>query len=180
YVMLNRLRAQIDRSLGALLIARLGRDDCEELDELLGDWDGSFSPLIRKRVARHVDGCEICGERRKRILSPWALLAGVPLFAAPAALRDRVVNDTQLVAYTGPPFVGDGAGRRRGSRAAAAVAAAALLVGGTALVWPHGDDDPAVVDQPIGATSPPGPTGSPGATGTAATDPTSGPTGTQT
>src|SRR5205085_8226241 len=84
YVMLNRLRAQIDRSLGALLIARLGRDDCEELDELLGDWDGSFSPLIRKRVARHVEGCSICGERRKRMLSPWMLLAGVPLFVAPA------------------------------------------------------------------------------------------------
>ena len=32
YVMLSRLRDQVERSLGALLIARLGRDDCEELD----------------------------------------------------------------------------------------------------------------------------------------------------
>ena len=45
YVMLNRLRAQVDRSLGALLIARLGRDDCDDLDDLLADWDGTFSPL---------------------------------------------------------------------------------------------------------------------------------------
>ena len=102
YTMLNRLRAQVDRSLGALLIARLGRDDCDELDDLLADWDGTFSPLIRKRVSRHVDDCEVCGERRKKILSPWMLLAGVPMFTAPALLRDRVVENTQLVAYTTP------------------------------------------------------------------------------
>ncbi len=102
YTMLSRLRAQVDRSLGALLIARLGRDDCDDLDDLLADWDGTFSPLIRKRVSRHVDDCEVCGERRKKILSPWMLLAGVPMFTAPALLRDRVVENTQLVAYTTP------------------------------------------------------------------------------
>ena len=97
YVLLSRLRDQVERSLGALLIARLGRDDCDELDTLLADWDGTFSPLIRKRVARHVDGCDVCGERRRIVVSPWALLAGVPLLVAPAALRDRV-TDTHLVA----------------------------------------------------------------------------------
>ena len=70
YVMLSRLRDQVERSLGALLIARLGRDDCDELDDLLGDWDGKFSPLLRKRVARHVDSCEICSERRKSVGQP--------------------------------------------------------------------------------------------------------------
>ncbi len=91
YVMLNRLRAQVDRSLGALLIARLGRDDCDDLDVLLADWDGTFSPLVRKRVSRHVDDCDVCSKRRKKILSPWMLLAAVPMFAAPLTLRDRVV-----------------------------------------------------------------------------------------
>lgn len=173
YVMLNRLKGQVDRSLGALLIARLGREDCVELEGLLGDWDGSFSPLIRKRVARHVDGCETCGERRKRMLSPWALLAGVPLFAAPAALRDRVVNDTTLVAYVTPG--GGGAGgaggvsaageavptraprSRRGRIAGAGLAAAAVLAGAI-LFWPS-DETPAKTDeltagQPLDGGSP--------------------------
>jgi len=179
YVMLTRLRSQVDRSLGALLIARLGREDCAELDGLLRDWDGSFSPLIRKRVARHVDQCSICGERRKRILSPWMLLAGVPLFAAPAALRDRVVNDTTLVAYSGPPISATGPGNGRWSRGRGVAAAAAVLLvvgGGTAVLWPNGDDA-APADQPIAATSTPaGPTGGP--TGTPSKAPTSAsPTG---
>ena len=145
YVMLNRLRAQVDRSLGALLIARLGRDDCDGLDALLTDWDGSFSPLIRKRVARHVEQCEMCGERKKRMVSPWALLAGVPMFAAPLGLRDRVLRDTQLVAYELPQEVTSGGsvgGTRFGAGRTtfAAVALLALVVAALVLLWPQSDD----------------------------------------
>lgn len=140
YVMLNRLRSQIDRSLGALLIARLGRDDCDDLDELLANWDGTFSPLIRKRVSRHVDDCEKCGNRRKKILSPWMLLAGVPMVVAPALLRDRVVEDTQLVAYTTPsgePLNVTAAPTNKTkistkAKIAAAAVAAVVVMGGTA------------------------------------------------
>ncbi len=130
YVMLNRLRTQVERSLGALLIARLGRDDCDDLDGILVDWDGRFSPLVRKRVARHVDDCEVCSDRRRRMVSPLALLAGVPLVAAPLSLRDRVVNDTQLVAYS-EPTTSFWAQRR--TQAAAAASAAAVVVAGTVL-----------------------------------------------
>jgi RNA polymerase sigma factor (sigma-70 family) len=152
YVMLNRLRAQVDRSLGALLIARLGRDDCEELDRVLADWDGGFSPLVRKRVARHVDDCDICSERRRKMVSPWMLLAGVPMFAAPLGLRDRVVHDTQLVAYKAPgghppdDWLEGGSGTVGGHRLGAATiatAAAALLVLAVlaaVLFWPDAQD----------------------------------------
>ena len=153
YVMLNRLRAQVDRSLGALLIARLGRDDCDDLDDLLADWDGGFSPLIRKRVARHVEQCDVCSERRKKIVSPWMLLAGVPMFAAPLSLRDRVLNDTQLVAFKAPEdhwpdeWLDGGAattagghrwGAARITTAAAVLLALAILA--TVLLWPDADD----------------------------------------
>ena len=164
YVMVNRLKAQVDRSLGALLIARLGRDDCDELDGVLADWDGTFSPLVRKRVSRHVDDCEICSKRRKKILSPWMLLASVPLFAAPLTLRDRVVGDTQLVAYTTPtgePLtpVATLAPRRRPRAAVTAAAAAVVIVlsGVAALFW-AGDDDTApkgdVVSTPTALPTP--------------------------
>jgi RNA polymerase sigma factor (sigma-70 family) len=79
YVMLSRLRDQVERSLGALLIARQGRDDCTELDALLSGWDGRYTPLMRKRVARHVDSCEVCSDRKRIMVSPFALLAAVPL-----------------------------------------------------------------------------------------------------
>lgn len=170
YVMLTRLRTQVDRSLGALLIARLGREDCAELDQLLGDWDGSFSPLIRKRVARHVEGCDVCGERRKRMLSPWMLLAGVPMFAAPAALRRRVVDDTALVAYVvtdpsaAPAAEPTTAPRRRGRFAAAGIAAA-LLIGGAVLFWPDDDGttktDDLVAGQSLGGGTASAPTPTP-------------------
>ena len=97
-VLLGRVRDHVERSLGALLVARTGRQDCAELDELLSGWDGSLSPLLRKRVARHIDNCDICGERRRRMVSPAALLAGVPILPAPAYLRDLVLDDATLAA----------------------------------------------------------------------------------
>lgn len=172
YVMLNRLRAQVDRSLGALLIARLGRDDCDDLDVLLADWDGEFSPLVRKRVARHVDDCDVCSKRRKKIVSPWMLLASVPVFTAPLALRDRVVADTQLVAYTlpdGSPITGasDPSPRRwpKASIAAAAAVVVIAVTGATALLWPGDDagpkEDTAASATPSGPSAKPSPTDSP-------------------
>ena len=162
YVMLNRLRAQVDRSLGALLIARLGRDDCDDLATLLADWDGGFSPLVRKRVARHVDQCDVCSERRRRMVSPWALLAGVPMFAAPLGLRDRVLGDTELVAYELPQEVapaGSVGGHRFGAgrTTLAAVALLALVVAALVLLWPEPDDAaaPAHGTPTVPAATPP-------------------------
>ena len=106
YVLLTRLRDQVERSLGALLVARLGRADCPDLSRLLTDWDGRFSPLVRKRVARHVDNCETCGAARRKLASPLALLAAVPPMPAPADLRGRVLEQFQL-ASAGSGGTGD-------------------------------------------------------------------------
>ena len=78
YVLLSRLRDQVERSLGAFLVARLGRQDCPDLHQILTGWDGRFSPLVRKQIARHVNACEVCGTARRRLASPLALLAAVP------------------------------------------------------------------------------------------------------
>lgn len=175
YTSLNRLRAQVERSLGALLIARMGRDDCPELSSLLGAWDGRFSPLVRKRVARHVDDCDVCGHRRAKMVSPLALLAGVPLLPAPAALRDRVLDDARMVAALssheaagtrgglggpsgGAGGRGGGAGgaseavrRRRAAVAAGAGAAAVGVIAGLLLVLP--DRGPTLTDAAAPAPS---------------------------
>lgn len=105
YQQVHRMKERFERSLGALLIARTGRADCDELDELLQQWDGHFSVLWRKRVARHVDRCEIC--ERRRAMLPAALLGGGGAaavlatagpagasteFPAPTSVRDRVLG----------------------------------------------------------------------------------------
>lgn len=183
YVMLSRARDQVERALGALLIARKGSDDCEELATLLKDWDGTFSPLIRKRVARHIDGCEVCETRRKLMVSPLALLAGVPAFAAPPSLRDRVLGDERLVSFyvdqpapgALPPGGGAGGGDDRSGRRRALVAMAAVLlllagVGLLAFLWPQGEDDLVAVDTPTSAASTPTtPASTPAGTTTAPT-----------
>lgn len=137
YVLLTRLRDQVERSLGALLIARLGRKDCPELDGMLAGWDGRFSPLLRKRVARHVDSCEVCGDRRRIMVSPIALLTAIPLIPAPLYLRDQVLERIELVAAS------RSTPKPSRSRLPIAAAAAALLLvgGGVAAYWTGGSDD---------------------------------------
>lgn len=143
YVLMNRLRAQVERALGSLLVARLGRDDCETLDGILSGWDGTFSVLIRKRVARHVDGCDLCSERRGRVASPLSLLAAAPLIPASPEMRDRLLSRIELTsARSGrggwrsdgfPPAMIASRAARRLAAAAAALAVAGALGGGAFL-----------------------------------------------
>ena len=165
--MAERLRDGVDRSLGALLVSRHARHDpnpCAELRTILENWDGQFTVLIRKRIARHIESCTACDEQRTRLLNPVALLGGAPLFIpAPAWLRDRTLDRVALTSATQSisPSTGEmsdrtgaaadyqplDAGSRRGvdSRArrpsrralvaAAMVAAAVLAAGGVTLAW---------------------------------------------
>ncbi len=127
-VLLGRVRGNVERSLAALLVGRTGRRDCPELDAILGDWDGSLSPLIRKRVARHIDACTTCGQRRERMVSPLALLGSLPMIPAPDDLRERTLDDIALASARRPM----GSRAPGGTRALGLAAgfAALLLIGG--------------------------------------------------
>jgi RNA polymerase sigma factor (sigma-70 family) len=81
YTLFARARDQLEASVAVLLVGRAGRRDCATLDSLLGDWDGRLTALLRKRVGRHIDRCEVCSDRRRRELTP-ALLYGL----SPAAV----------------------------------------------------------------------------------------------
>lgn len=99
--LVGRLRDSIERSLGALLVCRRIKADpgaCPELAVVLGNWDGAFTVLMRKRTARHIDGCVACDAERRRMVNPAALLGGAPVFLpAPAWLRGDTLADTTLV-----------------------------------------------------------------------------------
>jgi RNA polymerase sigma factor (sigma-70 family) len=155
HALMSRARAQLELALSALILARTGREDCAELDRIVGDWDGVLTPLLRKRIGKHLEKCEICGEQRRRRVSAIALLSGLPLLAAPPTLRDRVMRDAgdmrlvsmwEALAAQAGPYRTDGFplpfGRERKRRMLIAYAAAALvallaLAVGTAVVLPN-------------------------------------------
>jgi RNA polymerase sigma factor (sigma-70 family) len=121
--LVHRLRDTVERSLGALLVARRVRgapETCPELAAILDGWDGEFTVLMRKRVARHVESCDVCDEERSRMLTPAALLGGAPVFIpAPAWLRDHTLTAArgQLPAPSdGRQSGGGSAGRSRATR----------------------------------------------------------------
>jgi RNA polymerase sigma factor (sigma-70 family) len=118
---ISRARAQFAVSLGALLVARTGPADCPALATLLTGWDGTLTPLLRKRIHRHTESCPSCGAHRRRQLSPAALLTGyaaLPLAALlpPAGERLDLVAETWRLgqlppgASPEPPSVGGPAG----------------------------------------------------------------------
>ena len=72
-----------------------------ELDDILAGWDGELTILLRKRVNRHIERCEVCRERKRSELSPAMLLSMLPMVALPAGLREqvlRLVDDVSPVA----------------------------------------------------------------------------------
>ena len=94
HALLSRARAQFEISLGALLVARSGRGDCEALGALLQDWDGQLNVLMRKRINRHIERCPACTERKRRELAPALLLglAPLPIAVMPPGLRTQVLR----------------------------------------------------------------------------------------
>ncbi|MCI0689597.1 MAG: RNA polymerase sigma factor [Sporichthyaceae bacterium] len=148
HALLSKARQQLERALAALIVARTGRTTCTELDGLLTGWDGGMSVLLRKRVARHIDSCASCGERRRTDVSAAALLGSMPLLAIPAGVRDRLfgglgnldlVSTHTAIARRAGRFDGSGfpiphgrgpLGRAWQGPAVAAMAAIVLLVGG--------------------------------------------------
>jgi RNA polymerase sigma factor (sigma-70 family) len=109
YTLFSRARDQLEASVGVLLVGRAGRRDCATLDGLLGDWDGRLTALLRKRVGRHIDHCQVCSDRRRQELTP-ALLYGV----TPGALLAMAELRGGTALTTAGQLAGAPAGLREG------------------------------------------------------------------
>jgi len=192
HALASRARSQFETSLGALLVARTGREACPELAAGLAGWDGQLDVLLRKRVNRHIGRCEICRARKRRELSPAMLLGVLPVAVLSVSLRDqllRLIGDLSPVpsAYRAgvvsragpfgrsgfpkpldPPHLVHGpvahAATASAGAAAVAVAAAGIMYG---LHGPHAPHSPgpaaAGPSVPAGVTSPGPPGAAPGA-----------------
>ena len=89
---LSRARSQLERSLGALIVARTGRAACPDLDAMLAGWDGQMTVLMRKRISRHIDRCKICEERKRREVTPTLFAAAMPLVALLPGFRAQLLR----------------------------------------------------------------------------------------
>jgi hypothetical protein len=108
----SRARGQLERSLGALLVVRTGRDSCPDLDGMLDGWDRRLTVLMRKRISRHIEQCQTCGERKRHELSPAPLAGASPLVALAPWFREHVLR----MCADATPRWGSTAGRRGGPR----------------------------------------------------------------
>ena len=99
--LIQRAREELERGLAALLVTRDPSNDCGGLATIVQGWDGQLTILMRKRISRHIDGCEMCSGVKQHRVSAAALLSAIPLIGAPAALRSRVLehHGMRLVSY---------------------------------------------------------------------------------
>jgi RNA polymerase sigma factor (sigma-70 family) len=184
-VALDRVKGRLARTLGVVLLAR--QPTCPGFVAIQAGQEG-MTPLVRKRLARHVDNCEICYREQARRMRPEVLLAAVPVLPAPRELRQRLLSATQarVPAPTGQVWDDDGfpwpprqRGRRRPVVWAAASALLVLAIGGALLVGRPWETERAVALGP--ATPPPSATSTskaplPGAVVASTTEPTTEPT----
>lgn len=84
-------RAQLEKTLGAMLIARTGRKACLALNGLLADWDGQLTMQMADMVGKHVDECETCASHKHGGLRPEVLAGLLPLAPLPPVLREQVL-----------------------------------------------------------------------------------------
>ena len=92
HAQLSRARSQLERSLGALIVARTGRKACSDLRIMLAGWDGQMTVLMRKRISRHIEQCEVCGDRKRRELTPALFAGAIPLVALLPGFREHVLR----------------------------------------------------------------------------------------
>jgi len=143
YQLLHNARDRFEASVSSLIVARRGRADCGELDTLLDGWDGELTPLLRKRLARHMKKCSTCSETRRLQVTPAALLALLPVVAMSTLAVDQSRASAMSAAGAGSSAASVSTGTAVGAKVGAAVAAAVLVGGGVFVVVSSAKDTPA-------------------------------------
>jgi RNA polymerase sigma factor (sigma-70 family) len=123
-VRIQRMRQQLDLSR-ELVAALTARPRCAELDAAAAGWDGTPTPLWRKRLTRHTRSCPVCAGAASAIVSAERLLPGLVLLPVPigltavllsktAALAPAALAASSTAAVTGASTVSAGAGVKAG------------------------------------------------------------------
>ncbi|WP_228991103.1 sigma-70 family RNA polymerase sigma factor [Streptomyces sp. DH8] len=163
-VRVQRVKNQLD--VGRTVVRALASDPrCPALAELLGDWDGTPTPLWRKRIARHVRGCAACSDGATGLVPAEGLLSGlalvVPLHDTGQAATAAASSAAPVTATATAPAAPSAPAAPPASAAFPAGKAAGLLAGAAAvtalavLIWPSAPAPPE--PRADGAASSPAP-----------------------
>ncbi|MFJ4964356.1 sigma-70 family RNA polymerase sigma factor [Streptomyces sp. NPDC088729] len=131
-VRVQRVKNQLD--VGRGVVRALGAEPrCSGLEALVADWDGTPTPLWRKRIARHIRTCATCSAGSTGLVPPEGLLSGLalvtPLYESGAQTASGVAHAAAPAATAAPTAFSAG-------KAAGLVAAAAAVTSLAVLLWP--------------------------------------------
>jgi RNA polymerase sigma factor (sigma-70 family) len=120
YVMLNRLTKAVEDSIGAFIMLNDGRRYCDDLDSALTRAEiREMSPETRKVVEKHVAQCDLCEERKRKLVAPLAVFGAFAMVGSPAGARAQILNHL-MRQWPGPAAMGSGANQPpTGGRSAA-------------------------------------------------------------
>ncbi|GAB7045839.1 sigma-70 family RNA polymerase sigma factor [Catenuloplanes indicus] len=128
-VRIQRMRERFEVSR-AVVRALEARPPCRRLAAVLERWDGVPAPLWRKRAARHVRGCAVCGAAARGLLPVDHLLPALVLLPVPAGLAAAVLAKATLgKAAAGTALVAGTAATGAGAGSVAAGGAGPVAVG---------------------------------------------------
>ncbi|MFE2292592.1 sigma-70 family RNA polymerase sigma factor [Streptomyces sp. NPDC059452] len=162
-VRVQRVKNQLD--VGRAVVRALASDPrCPALEDLLGDgdWDGTPTPLWRKRIARHMRVCASCSAGSTGLVPPEGLLSGlalvVPLYetgqhasaavafasSAPVASAVTPAASAASVSASGAPAAAPAVAPAvfSAGKAAGLIAGAAAVTTLAVLFWPSAPTPP--------------------------------------
>ncbi|KAA6203589.1 sigma-70 family RNA polymerase sigma factor [Streptomyces parvus] len=151
-VRVQRVKNQLD--VGRTVVRALASDPrCPALEDLLGDWDGTPTPLWRKRIARHVRGCASCSDGSAGLVPPEGLLSGlalvVPLYDSGQQVAVAVASSAAPATASATAAAPAASGAAHSAPAAFSAGKAAGLIAGAAavtalavLIWPSAPAEP--------------------------------------
>jgi hypothetical protein len=134
---------QAEHVIGAVVLARVGRDDCPGLADISLEAVGQPAEKLAAAVVEHTEGCPACGDRRRALVQVTTLLANAAPVPAPAALKKPVPRRRAgivRVLRPGTATVRAGAQRRARRRhrwVVVGAGGAVVLVAVVAVLWPH-------------------------------------------
>jgi RNA polymerase sigma factor (sigma-70 family) len=93
---LSRARAGLSDAISALALHRTRGRDCDTLAAILAPPDQPLTPLLRKRILRHLKDCADCERRRRAALAAMGPAMAAPVFVPPPAdLLSRIQQSLQ-------------------------------------------------------------------------------------